>query len=242
MPTPLNSTPKFQKFLFKGHAIAMRGSIRKPYFQDLGNHLEVSTYAGSAGHWRCVNDKGFSVTDLAGNGVSYDSASTEILAEKVDANTYRCMVTSQVVNLRIGKHLTVDKVVGVLTSQYDASEYPKRMMSRISPAGSIIQNLKIDGKAQELHLPPAFSDQKTQDKFFKGGCDDDPAFHPGPPPPSIVVPGVGTIFYAEWVWQHPDEKHRQHITMLRLALGSDFGGDNDTGVVDNDGTGWPPVS
>ncbi len=121
MSIQLNPVPKMQKYLFKGHAIAMRGSIRKPYFQDLGKHLEISTYAGSAGHWRSSNDKGFSVSDLAGNGIAYDSASTEILAEKVDANTYRCVVTSEVVNLRAGKHLTVDKVTGVLTSVYDAT-------------------------------------------------------------------------------------------------------------------------
>ena len=31
---------KMQKYLYKANAIPLRGSIRKPYFQELGDHLD----------------------------------------------------------------------------------------------------------------------------------------------------------------------------------------------------------
>ncbi|MEI9972841.1 MAG: hypothetical protein WDO73_12730 [Ignavibacteriota bacterium] len=116
-------------------------------------------------------------------------------------------------------------------------------MPRILPAGSTIRNLRIDGQVQELHLPKAFeANQKTHDSFFLGERDNDGDLQPGPIPEPIYIKGFGTIFYAEWAWVHPQERHRQSLTMLRLALGSDFGGDIDGGSGQSDGVGWPPTS
>ena len=42
----MDSPTKMQKYLYKAQAIALRGSIRKPYFQELGDHLAIATYAG----------------------------------------------------------------------------------------------------------------------------------------------------------------------------------------------------
>lgn len=233
----LAETRKLQKFLFKGHALALRGSVRKPYYQELGNHLEIESYAGSAGQIKSTN-RGFS---LVGD-IAYDTATTEIVAEKLDGDTYQSTVTAQVKNLRIGKRLTVESVTCRLRSVYDGRAYPGRMVARILPAGSSIRNLKIDGKAQNLPLPSTFGlDQKSQDAFFRGEFDKDPAYHPGRIPDPIYVKDLGTIFFAEWVWVHPQEQHRQHLTMLRLALGSEFGADVDVCFGDNDGSGWPPL-
>jgi hypothetical protein len=55
------------------------------------------------------------------------------------------------------------------------------------------------------------------------------------------VKDLGTIFFGEWVWVHPGERHRQHLGMLRLALGSEDGAEIDVGIGDNDGSGWPPL-
>lgn len=237
-PPPVNTTARLQKYLFKGHATALRGSIRKPYYQELGNHLEISTYAGSAGHIQC-SSRGFAVA----NDISYESAMTESVAQILENSLYQCTVKAQVNNLKIGKRLSVDQVTCVLHSVYDGRTYPGRMIARILPAGSNIVNLKIDGVVQKLALPSAFSlDQRSQDAFFAGQHDNDPAYHPVPPPEAIYVKGLGTIYYAEWVWVHPGEHHRQHITMLRLALGCDFGASVDVGIGGNDGSGWPPLA
>lgn len=235
-PTVPNT--KLQKYLFRGHAIALSGSIRKPYFQELGNHLEISTYAGSAGHNQCSN-RGFSV-----NGdVSYDLATTETLAEILDDGVYRCTAKVQVQNLRVAKRLQVDQVTCVLRSTYDSRTYPGRMIARVHPAGSSISNLKIDGTVQKLAMPAAFSlNSDAQDAFFRGEFDSDAGYHPGHIPPHILVEGFGTIYYGEWAWVHAGEHHRQHLTMLRLALGCDFGASIDVGTSDNNGSGWPPLS
>jgi hypothetical protein len=237
MSTSPNIEQKFQKYLFKGRAAAFRGSIRKPYYQELGSHLEISTYAGSAGRMRCSN-RDFS---LVGE-VAYESASTEIVAEQFDDHIYQTIVTARVENLRIANRLTVDEVVCRLRSVYDGRDYPMRMAPRISPAGSTIKGLRIDGKEQKLDLPSAFGPgEKDEDAFFRGQRDSDP-FYPGFIPEPIHVEDFGTIFYAEWVWVHPQERRQQHLTMLRLALGSDFGADIDVGLSDNDGSGWPPLA
>jgi hypothetical protein len=186
---------------------------------------------------RCSN-RDFSVS----NDIAYESASTEIVAEQFDGHIFQSIVTARVENLRIGNRLTVQEVVCRLRSVYDARDYPQRVEARILPTGSTIKGLRIDGKEQELDLPPAFfHDEKTQDAFLRGQLDGDPVHYPGRIPEPIYVKDLGTIFYAEWVWAHPQERRRQHLTMLRLALGSDLGADADVGFTDNDGSGWPPL-
>jgi hypothetical protein len=238
MSTPTDPTLNLRKYLFKGHAIALRGSIRKPYHQELGNHLEISTYAGSRGQMRCSN-RDFSVS----NDIAYESASTEIVAEQFDDHIFQSIVTARVENLRIGNRLRVQEVICRLRSVYDARDYPQRIEARILPTGSTIKGLRLDDKELELELPAAFlPDEKTQDAFFRGQFDDDPVHYPGRIPEPIHVEDLGTIYYAEWVWAHPHERRRQHLTMLRLALGSDLGADIDVGFSDNDGSGWPPLA
>jgi len=227
-----------QKYLFKAHAVALRGSIRKPYYQELGDHLAIATYAGSRGRTECSN-RDFAI----GEDIAYDFAYTEIVAAQTGANIYQTTVTAQVKGLRIGKRLTVDEVTCRLRSLYDSRAYPGRCLPRILPVGSTIRNLRIDGQVQELRLPPAFSmDEKSQDAFFEGGRDQDNLLQPGFIPEPIRVADFGTIFYAEWTWVHPQERHQQRLTMLRLALGSDFGADVDVSGGDSDGIGWPPTS
>ena len=234
---PANKNRTMQKYLYKAHAVALRGSIRKPYYQEIGNHLEIATYAGSAGQTKSTS-KGFRL----GEDIAYDSATTEIVAERVDNNIYQSTVTAQVKGLRVGKRLAVDSVTCRLRSVFDGRFYPERSISRILPAGSSIRNLRIDGKVQQLQLPAAFTlDEKSQDAFFRGERDDDPAYHPGRIADPIYVKDLGTVFFGEWVWVHPGERHRQHLGMLRLALGSEDGAEIDVGIGDNDGSGWPPL-
>ena len=226
---------KMQKFLYKSHAVALRGSIRKPYFQELGEHLAISTYAGSATRIECTS-RGFAV----GGDIHYDSAHTEITTSE-ENGVYQTNLVAQVKGLQIAKRIKVDEVTCRLRSVYDSKNYPKNFFPRISPAGSTIRNLQIDGRAQELHLPEAFnSDDKTTGGFFQGERDQDGSLQPVPIPEPIYVKGLGTIFYAEWTWVHPQERHQQRLTMLRLALGSDFGLDCDVSGGTSDGMGWPP--
>lgn len=226
MPTEM------QKYLYKAHAIALRGSIRKPYHQELGDHLAVSTYAGSAGHTTCKAE-GFRI----GEEVQYDTAHTQIVASEQNG-IFTTSVTSQVFGLRVGKRLEVGEVTCRLQSVYDSNAYPQNCFPRISPAGSIIKNLQVDGKAQELVFPPAFVvGHPPKDGDVQRAEDDN---RPGFFAPEIHVPDFGTIYYAEWSWVHPDEEHQQHLTMLRLALGSDFGAAICVGIGGSDGYGWPP--
>ena len=232
----MNTAPKMEKYLHKARVAALQGSIRKPYFQDLGRHLAVETYAGSGGSTECVS-RGFAV----GKDISYKVARTKIDASEQDG-IYHTTLMAQVEGLRIGERITVDKVTCRLHSIFDSREYPNRCLPRILPAGSTIKNLRIDGKIQKLDLPRAFEEnERTHVPFFLGKRDDDSALQPGPIPDPIYVPGLGTIFYAEWTWVHRDERHQQRLTMLRFALGSDFGAGIDTAYGSSDGTGWPPT-
>jgi hypothetical protein len=226
-----------EKYLFKGRATALKGSIRKPYFQDLGQHLAIATYAGSRGRMECVN-RGFAL----GEDIQYDFARTQINADE-DSGIYTLSVTSQVLGLRIGGWLSVEEVTCRLTSVFDGSTYPEHCLPRISPAGSIIRNLQVNGKVQELKFPDAFqADPTSTEAFFRGESDDDKRLFPGYIPEPLFVTGFGTIYYAEWTWVHPNEQHRQHLTMLRLALGSDGGASIDAGDGCANSTGYPPTS
>jgi hypothetical protein len=217
MPAPT----KMQKYLYKANAIALRGSIRKPYFQELGDHLAVSTYAGSGGRIECKSE-GFAI----GEELHYDSARTEIIASQEDG-VFTTSVTAQVFGLQVGKRFTVEEVTCRLQSVYDSRLYPEECFPRISPIGSTIRNLRIDGEVQRLMFAPAFDAREGE-----------PGFIPEP----IYVRDFGTIYYAEWTWVHPQERHQQHLTMLRLALGSDTGAAVCFGIGSSDGTGWPPTS
>jgi hypothetical protein len=210
-----------QKYLYKANAIALRGSIRKPYFQELGDHLAVSTYAGSGGRIECKSE-GFAI----GEELHYDSARTEIIASQEDG-VFTTSVTAQVFGLQVGKRFTVAEVTCRLQSVYDSRLYPEECFPRISPIGSTIRNLRIDGEVQRLMFAPAFDAREGE-----------PGFIPEP----IYVRDFGTIYYAEWTWVHPQERHQQHLTMLRLALGSDTGAAVCFGIGSSDGTGWPPTS
>ena len=230
------SDQSMQKFLFKARASGLEGRIRKPYHQDLGIHAPTQLFAGVAGKCsaRCENFR-------LGNDLSYDLAATEITAESRGA-IHRTVLTSRLENLRIRGRFSVELVVCRMESVYDTAHYPARRHSRISPSGSLIQGVRIDGKLHEPKHHPAFGhDEGTRQAFFEGKHDDHPDFHPGFVPDSLHIPDFGTIYFAEWAWVHPDEKHRQQLTMLRLALGSDFGADLTMATADGDGTGWPPV-
>lgn len=231
----MTPSAKMQKYLFKANAVALQGSIRKPYFQELGDHLAITTYAGSAGTAEC-NRRGFAV----GQEISYDSAHTSIAATE-NNGVCTTITVAQVMGLRIGKLIQVDEVTATLHSIYNGAEYPKGCYPRILPAGSTIRNLRIDGKLQDLKLNPAFG-AKMDDEFLSGRRDQDTAYQPGLFPPAIRDPRIGTIYYGEWTWVHPTERHQQRLTMLRLALGCDMGGSIDVGVCASDGVGWPPVN
>jgi len=221
-----------QKYLYKANAIALRGRIHKPYFQDLGEHLPAMTYAGSSCRLE-FRSEGFKI----GQELQYDAARTEIVAGEQDG-TYTTMVTSQVFGLQVGTRLTVEEVTCRLQSVYDSRDYPERCYPRISPAGSIIRNLRIDGQEHPLAFPRAFgAGQSVYDRAAgDAGGIEGPGFYPDP----IYVPDFGTIYYAEWSWVHPGEHHQQQLTMLRLALGSGLGAGVCAGIGGSDGAGWPP--
>ncbi len=228
------ATTKMQKYLYKGYATALDGSVRKPYYQNLGSHLAISTYAGSGGVTECAN-RDFQL----GNDVRYGYAHTRIEAIQ-KGDEYHTTVMAQVKDLKVGP-VEVSEVTASLHSVYNRNEYPGRCVPRVMPVNCVIRNLRVNGvvKDSELKLPKAFS-ARTEDPFFLGRSDGNPDFEPGVVPAPLYIAGVGTIFYAEWTWVHPTERHQQKLTMLRLALGSDFGSDTDAGIVGGDGMGWPP--
>jgi hypothetical protein len=225
----------FQKYVFKGNAVALSGSIRKPYFQDLGTHAAISALAGSAGYI-AASSRDFALQ----KDVTYDYAESEIRAERRDPICQMVMRTT-ITNLRVGPRIAVEGVVAQLRARYDIGSFPDRKMARLSPAGSTIRNLSIDGEVREVELPPAFRmDPKEEEEFLNGGRDDDERCYPGNIPTPFYIEGLGTIFIAEWTWKHPLERHRQSLCMLRLALGSEFGAEVDIGCCSGDGNGWPP--
>jgi hypothetical protein len=231
-----------RNFLFRGNAVGFRGRVTKPYFQELGEHAVSSTHAGSPGSCSAEN-RGFS---LAGD-VRYGRVSTSVEAVKLED---RCVtvVKATIEDLTIGGKLKAEAVVARLESVHFSREYPGRKVARISPAGSKIIGLTFDGKPpeRELILPSAFATdpdteegRKEMEAFFRGKYDRRPDWHPGQYAEAWVIPNFGVVRVGEWSWVHPEEKHRQHITMLRISLGSPFGGDFECNVVESNGAGWP---
>ena len=179
----------FQKYVFKGNAVALSGSIRKPYFQDLGTHAAISALAGSAGYI-AASSRDFALQ----KDVTYDHAESEIRAERRDPICQMVMRTT-ITNLRVGPRIAVEGVVAQLRARYDIGSFPDRKMARLSPAGSTIRNLSIDGEVREVELPPAFRmDPKEEEEFLNGGRDDDERCYPGNIPTPFYIEGLGTIF------------------------------------------------
>lgn len=227
---------QFEKYIFKGSATALRGNIRKPNFQELGNHLAIITYAGAPANIRCTNDQ-FAFEDK----ISYVSATTSIVTTQ-SGDYFECESLAQVSGLRVGGRLTAELVTSRLRSIYDKRRYPDSIMARVSPAGSTIRNLQIDGKPLEVKLPSAFTmSDDAAGEFLYGRCADETPYRPNPAliPEPFAIQNFGTIYYAEWVSSAQQPGH-QILTMMRLALGSDFGADADVGCTDNNGTGYPP--
>jgi hypothetical protein len=234
-PNMIARPQKFEKFLFKAECNALEGSIRKPYYQKLGKHVPLEAYAGSPLR-ATARSEGFAV----GRDITYGNAASEILAEQSDT-IHHTVVQTTIEKLTVRDRLTVGLIVSRLESRYDHREYPARKPSRVLPAGSKIEGVFLDGKEIQVKLPPAFDlSEDEREAFYRGRFDRDPRFHPGFIPDPVHVEGFGTLWFAEWVWVHPDEHEAQHLTMLRLGLGSDFGGDVRLASTTSDGRGWPP--
>ena len=228
--------PAFQKYVFNSGATAFHGSIRKPTFQDLGNHLEVSTYAGSQANIQATNSR-FAFDDV----VSYESATTSIVARE-NGDYFEGETVARVTGLKIGGRLSIDEVTSRLRAVYDKRLYPQVMTARISPAGSTIKNLRIDGKPLDLKLPAAFASSDAEaDVFLYRRDANTPAIAPDVRfiPAPFAIEDFGTIYYAEWTLEAQKEG-KQHLTMVRFALGSDLGADGDAGCTYSNGTPWPP--
>lgn len=228
----------FQKFLFKGRAVALQGRVRKPYYQELGAHAVAATYAGSAGQSRSRNE-GFAL----GTDISYGAAYSEVSTDEEDGR-YKTSVRSTIENLKmLDGFLTVDKIVARLDSVYDRRLYPKRKEPRILPVECKIESLKVGRQEMKLdgRFAPAFYfGEDEREDFFSGKCDTDSRFYPGFIPDPLIVEGFGTLYFAEWAWVHPGEQCMQHLTMFRFALGSHFGADGGAASTTSDGKGWPP--
>jgi hypothetical protein len=226
---------RFQKFLFNAACFALDGHIRKPYYQKLGRHVPLESYAGSEVH-AIARNEGFAI----GRDFMYGAVSSEITARR-EESVYHTIVQTTVEKLQIRDRLTVGRLVARLESRYDLRDYPGRKPSRVLPAGSTIEGVMLDGRQIDVRLPPAFTlTDDEREAFYAGKYDRDPRFHPGYIPDPVHVDGFGTLWFAEWAWVHPDEQEAQHITMLRLGLGSDYGADADAASVRCDGRGWPP--
>jgi hypothetical protein len=223
------------QFLFKASATALSGSIRKPYYQDLGDHAAVSTYAGSAGHATARNDDFILAGDLA-----YKTVTSEIKAE-IDGYIRHTKLETTIEKLNVRNRVTADLIVCRFVSYYDIRSYPEQKYPRILPVGSRFVGLRVDGELFEPELPPAFYlGDSERDEFFSGRNEDDPRFYPGFIPAPLHVPDLGTLFFAEWVWKHPQEQREQYLTMLRMALGSDSGASLLMASGGSDGRGYPP--
>lgn len=232
---PAGSSDKIKKFLYKARGVALRGSIRKRFYQELGEHAVVSTHAAAPGRMQ-AQSANFAIP----NYIQYKAASSELTADvkgNIPARQFRTRVTTEVEGLNVlNGRITADRVVGVLNSVFDERFYPGEPGPRISPFGSKFENLRIDNKPVEVTLPPPFTTDPTD--YFNHKI-------PNIIEPSITakpfhLEGLGTVYIAEWVWVHQDEKLQQVLVMLRLALGSDDGMDSDVCMCYSDGSGIDP--
>jgi hypothetical protein len=229
-----------QKYLFKGSAVALRGRVRKPYYQELGEHAAVSTYAGAAGLSQ-ASSRGFAL----GTDFQYDAAHSEVSTHERDG-VYRTSVRSTITNLRVlNGWLTAEKIVCGLESVYLASMYPQRLYSRILPADCRFEKLRVGERDLHPELPPAFHlTEQEREEFLLGKVreEDEKKYYPGFFSPPFHDPEYGTLYFAEWSWVHPGERCAQHLTMLRMALGSNTGSDSDAASGTIDGKGYPPMA
>jgi hypothetical protein len=223
-----------QGFLFHGKAVALSGSVQKPRYYHLGEHAMVKFHAGSGG--RAVSQ----IDDFKIDGViSYQSARSEAIATTIDG-IYSSIVTTTIEGLNVFGRLTVDRIVSRLQSVYLRRDYPHRYNPRILPGGSTIEGLKMDGKLQTLHLPDSFKHDHAREKDFlegKSKYDTTPDRIPAP----LHFDEFGTVHYGEWTWVGPVEEE-QNLTMLRLGLGSQAGGNIQVCMSQSNGVGWPRVT
>ena len=228
--------PTIKKFVYKARGIALRGSIRKPFYQELGEHAIVTTHAGAEGHQRAQSEN-FSIPKY----IQYKTASSEVTTEmtgQAPNRLFRTRVSSVVEGLNVlNGRITADRVISVLTSVFDERFYPKEPSPRISPFGSKYENLRIDKKPQQVSLPPPFN--TDPDDFFNRRTNKD-TITPNITADPVHLEGLGTVYFAEWVWVHPDEQEQQVLVMLRLALGSFAGMDCDVCMCASDGSGIDP--
>jgi hypothetical protein len=234
------SASTLKAFLFNSRATALRGSVRKPYYQELGEHAPLRTYAGSSGQGSS-EFKNFSLA----NTVSYKAASSQISADvegSAPKRVFRTRVESTLEGLSVlGGRIKADLVVSALETVFDERFFSKEKAPLISPAGSRFENLVIDGQIQKPVLPPAFTASRDDvESYFKRSLKDPSRFTPAITAEPFHKDGLGTIYFAEWVFINPYEKYRQALIMLRLALGSDDGLDMDCCLTESDGTGVDP--
>ena len=124
--------PTIKKFVYKARGIALRGSIRKPFYQELGEHAIVSTHAGAEGHQRAESEN-FSIP----KSIQYKTASSEVTTEVIGQapnRLFRTRVTSAVEGLDVlNGRITADRIESVLTSVFDERFYPKEPSSANFP-------------------------------------------------------------------------------------------------------------
>ncbi len=221
---------KLLGFLFHGRAVALSGSVQKPSFFDMGEHAVAEFFAGSGGSASSV------VNQFSAGGISYKSARSEVIGHS-SGGVYSTIVSTVIEDLRIFDWLTVDRIVSRLESVFLESDYPRRKTPRILPTGSTIVGLRVNGKTMDLDLPEAFDiNYNKADEFLYGRSSK--LQEPAAIPKSLYIANLGTIHYAEWTWVGT-EKKEQRLTMLRLGLGSDDGGNLGVGECQSNGSGIP---
>ncbi|MCC6363889.1 MAG: hypothetical protein IT165_10215 [Bryobacterales bacterium] len=145
-------------FLYRGHAAAVGGSLRRPVSKPInGAAASVLTHAGGFHSSRVEN------YDLD-NIVKFKLATTEISGSQSPDGSYTSYASAVIENLNVYNQVTAERIVGHLSSRLAGNGAEMEILS----FGTMFTNLRIGGVAVEPQMAhDLFGRLKTQGAFLE---------------------------------------------------------------------------
>jgi hypothetical protein len=175
--------------------------------------------------------------------VSVRSATAFAAGSETGDGSYNASITVTVEGLNVLDVITAERITARLASQHPSNDRDPV----ITAVGSEFRGLRIGGHDVDVDVVGELCEKREYDHFQKqaggkgvAGCS---LFKPRNPAPaglefdgeSIHVPSVGRIFLGEMLVS----RYARRLTMLRVELGSPFGGRFEAASGEVNGSTYP---
>lgn len=124
-------------YLYHAHGVALGGTLTRPFVENLEAQAMASLpISGGYGSARVDNFR------FKNGLISFDSATTQVTGSlNASDGSYNTLITTTVEGLKVLDMLTADRVTARLASKH----LPNDTEPRITPVGSLIENLRVGG-------------------------------------------------------------------------------------------------